>query len=50
MIGFTPQQVDVMSVWQYMAAVEGYARANDPEAAKRLSGQERDELWEWVKG
>lgn len=49
-MNYTPQQVDAMSVWQYMAAVEGYARANDPEAAKKLSAKERDELWDWVKG
>lgn len=38
-----------MSVWQYMAALDGYARANDPDGDKRLSGSEQDELWDWLK-
>lgn len=27
-MGFSPQQVRAMSLWQYMAAVDGYARAH----------------------
>jgi hypothetical protein len=38
-----------MSVWQFMAAVDGYANAHDPEAAKQLSGDEEAELWAWMQ-
>lgn len=27
-MGFTPQQVGAMSLWQFTAAVDGYARAH----------------------
>lgn len=27
-MGFTPQQVGAMSLWQYMAVVDGYSRAH----------------------
>jgi hypothetical protein len=49
-MGFSPQQVDAMSMWQFMAALEGYARAHDPEAGKKLSETEKGDLWEWMQG
>ena len=49
-MGFSPQQVDAMSMWQFMAAVEGWARAHDPDAAGKLSASEKDDLWEMVRG
>lgn len=30
-MGFTPQQVGDMSVWQFMSAADGYAKANSAE-------------------
>lgn len=48
-MGYTPQQVNDMSMWQYLAAVEGYVRANDPDASKELSAQEADDLWQWLQ-
>lgn len=33
-MGFTPRQVGEMSLWQFMACADGWARANSPEAAK----------------
>jgi hypothetical protein len=39
-----------MSIWQYMAALDGYMKANDPDADKKLTKSEEDELWEWIKG
>lgn len=48
-MGFTPQQVDAMSMWQFMAALDGYARAHDPESANKLSEADKDDLWEMVK-
>ncbi len=48
-MGFTPQDVDAMSMWQFMAALDGYAKAHDPKAKGKLNDAERDELWELVK-
>ncbi|WP_313760167.1 hypothetical protein [Rhizobium sp.] len=48
MLGFTPQQVNVMSMWQFMAAVEGYVKANSGEDTK-MSDREADDLFEWLK-
>lgn len=39
-----------MSVWQFMAAVDGYIEAKDPKSGDRLTDAEADDLWEWVKG
>jgi len=36
-----------MSMWQFMAAVDGYVKANSTDDAG-LSQKEKDELWEWV--
>ena len=48
-MGFTPQQVGRMSVWQYLAALDGYVAANNPDAAKSLTDEEADELFEWLE-
>lgn len=37
-----------MSVWQYMAALDGYIDANTPDEDKGLSKQEADELADWL--
>lgn len=37
-----------MSVWQFMAAVDGYVEAHDPDAGKSLSDAEADDLWNWM--
>lgn len=47
-MGFTPQEVNEMSVWQYLCAVEGYAKANTPKEDGKLGSREADELWEWM--
>ena len=39
-MGFSPQQVGAMSLWQFMACADGWARANDPDAAKRSNDDE----------
>jgi hypothetical protein len=39
-----------MSVWQYLAAIDGYVAAHDPDADKRLTDKEEDELWDWIQG
>ena len=37
-----------MSMWQFAAALEGYAEAHDPKAGERLSDGQKDELAEWL--
>jgi hypothetical protein len=46
-MGFTPQQVNDMSMWQFMAAFDGYARANG--AKDKMSNAEADDLWKWLQ-
>ncbi|UOK70192.1 hypothetical protein [Ancylobacter polymorphus] len=47
-MGFTPQQIDGMSMWQFMASVEGFAQAHDPDARSKLSEAEKDDLADWL--
>jgi len=49
-MGFTPQEIDRMSIWQYAATIDGFNAAHDPDAGKALSEAERDDLWEWMQG
>ncbi|MFI0844434.1 hypothetical protein [Mesorhizobium sp. IMUNJ 23232] len=49
-MGFTPQQVNEMSIWQFMAAWDGYVEANDPEAGARMSEAEAEDVWRWMQG
>lgn len=37
-----------MSMWKYMAALEGWNKAHNPDADNSLSSGEVDELWEWL--
>lgn len=48
-MGFSPAEVDRMSVFQFMAALDGYSRAHSPEEDKSLSGDEADDLWDWLQ-
>ena len=48
-MGFTPQEVNDMSVWQFMAAVDGYVEATTPDDGS-LTAKEVDELWDFVQG
>lgn len=47
-MGFTPHDVGRMSVWKYMAALEGFIAANSADEDKGLSAKEEDELAEWL--
>jgi len=49
-LGFTAIQAGEMSLWQFMAQVDGYIDANTPEDKKieRLSEAEMDVLAKWV--
>lgn len=46
-MGFSPQHVRAMSVWQLFAAAEGYRAAHAPGRGG-LSDEETDELWAWL--
>lgn len=37
-----------MSMWQFLAAVEGYAKVHNPDNAGKLSTEDQDVLWEMV--
>lgn len=47
-MGFTPQDVDRMSVWQFSAALNGFIRANSSKDDKKLSEAERSEISDWI--
>lgn len=47
-MGFTPQQVNEMSMWQYFAALHGYIEANSPKEANKLSESEAEDLFDWI--
>ncbi|WP_193753386.1 hypothetical protein [Aureimonas ureilytica] len=49
-MGWSPDQVDRCSLWQFQAAADGYRRAHqsDEEAARELSLDEVDELAAFV--
>ena len=47
-MGFSPQQVRAMSMFQYFAALDGFVAANSPED-KGMTKQEEDELWAWLE-
>lgn len=48
-VGFTPQDVRQMSIWQYQSAIDGYVAANYPEEDGKLSTREQDEIWDWLQ-
>lgn len=43
-MGFSPREIGTMSLWQFMACADGYARANSPEAASRSNDDAFDGL------
>jgi hypothetical protein len=47
-MGMSPAQIDELSIWQFLAAANGYAKANGGEDDK-LSGGEVDDLWDWLQ-
>lgn len=49
-MGFTPREVDQMSMWQFNAVVEGFVRSRTPKAGASLSDQEKDVLFDWIDG
>lgn len=47
-MGFTPQQVNDMSMWQYFAALNGYIEANTPKDGNKLTASQADDLFDWI--
>jgi hypothetical protein len=38
-----------MTMWQFMAAVDGYIQANTSEDKKGMSKKEADDVWKWMQ-
>jgi hypothetical protein len=38
-----------MSMWQFMAAVDGYIKAHSSEDKKTLSKAEENDLWKYLQ-
>ena len=38
-----------MTIWQYLAAVDGVIRANSIEDKKALSKKEADDIWKYLE-
>lgn len=47
-MGFSPQQVDAMSLWQFMSAYNGYVQANS-SGSNKLTESQKDDLFEWLE-
>jgi hypothetical protein len=43
-MGFTPQQVDACSFWQFAACIEGFNKANSPAETTAPSNAEFDDM------
>jgi hypothetical protein len=48
-MGMSPSEVDRLSIWQLMAAADGYADAHSPDGGAGLSEAEKDDLWALVQ-
>lgn len=48
-MGFSPAEVKAMSVFEYLAALDGFSEANNPEQPGKLSEVEKEELFEWLQ-
>jgi hypothetical protein len=48
-MGMPPQQVLALSIFEYLAALDGFIEMNDPEGDKRLTEAEKDDLFEWLQ-
>lgn len=47
-IGLSPSEMKASSIWEFFAAVEGFAKANSPDDGT-LTKSEEDELFEMVQ-
>lgn len=48
-MGYSPQEIRAMSIFQYLAALDGFIKANSSDDENVLSDKEKDELWEWLE-
>lgn len=48
-LGYTPAQVNEMSVWQLMVAYNGYAKANTHDDGSTITEEEAKDLYEFVQ-
>lgn len=52
-MGFTPQEIDQMSIWQFLTVIEGWMTANgsgeDEGKVGSMGAKQADEIWEWLK-
>ena len=49
-MGFTPQQVNLMSLYQFQAAIDGYVEAHSSdEGTGKLSENDVNEIWDWMQ-
>jgi hypothetical protein len=46
-MGYSPQQVNAMSMWQFYAAVDGFVKSH--QTGGKLSDGEKDGLWDWLQ-
>lgn len=46
-MGYSPQQVNAMSMWQFYAAVDGFVKSR--QSGGKLSDTEKDGLWDWLQ-
>ena len=46
-MGFSPAQIDTMSIWDFDAVLDGYIEANTVEDSKKvnLSEEEKEEMY-----
>jgi hypothetical protein len=49
-MGMSPAETLSCSAFEYLAALDGFAEANDPEGDKKLSESEKDDLFTWLNG
>lgn len=47
-MGFSPVEVDQMSMWQLLVTIEGWAEARAATEGG-ISPQEADDLWQWLQ-
>lgn len=44
-MGMTPAETLACSVFEYLAALDAFSEANDPDSHKRLTEAEKDDIW-----
>jgi hypothetical protein len=47
-MGFDPETIGRLSIWQYRMALDGYVKANTPDDGS-LTKAEEDQLWAMVE-